>query len=333
MPGSLEVTTDADAARALTTYRNYLAALGSFMRAEYGNPSDRLQRVAETQNQLPGFQSIAKTAAYSTVAVRKLLFNAWHTEVVLNLPEFFSDPGLIRFTNQWAPVQAYYAIYSLWRAWFLLQQSAASTHVQCLRSASALVRERHALPVPWDHACRGGFLLRDAEHLAFRETSMGDVNALSTPTPRDASGNWISKILRTTRHFFLEQQEAKWKKDNRTTAGNPYRRIPPAQRHRIRDSLYPTTLFDFLYRLRIRSNYRDVDDFVSGVLTASDAEVYFQALVGFTRTTLLLLEGLVRTAMREGEFDQLANQFLQESQRAQLSLLSDRISVLQNVHV
>ena len=42
-------------------------------------------------------------------------------------------------------------------------------------------------------------------------------------------------------------------------------RIPSEKKTEIAAATPPTTLFDFLYRLRIRSNYKEVDSFLTAV--------------------------------------------------------------------
>lgn len=319
---------DLDAARALTTYRNYLTALSIFTRTTYSGPGGHLQRLAHAQRALKGFGRLRRQTS-PCAGVRELLFNAWHTEVALGVPQVFSDPGLIRFTNQWAPVQAYYALYSLWRAWFALEGSQVQTHGEVLRSASSVIRQRALFPSPWSYACSGGYLLRDAAHIGFQSQQISDVKHLSTPGSISASDDWVAKALRTTRKFFLEQREENWKSQNRTKSGHRYQRIPPGERQRIRSQLHATTLFDFLYRLRIRSNYRDVDDFVSGQLDDADALNYFQSLLSFTQRTMLLLESIIRVTMPAGRYDGHARQFLRSSQRSKYSALSRRLIALQ----
>lgn len=319
---------DSDAARALTTYRNYLSALSGFVRTKYGSGQDEYQSLLVTQRALVGFGRITRARTVRMSKVRELLFNAWHTEVVLGLPNSLLDPGLIRFTNQWAPVQAYYAVYSLWRVWFLIEAVGVGSHTEILRSASTVVRQRRVFPAPWSYSCTGGHLLSDANHVGFPSQEIRDRNSLSTPRSDVADDDWVAKTLRTTRRFFLEQRVERWKRENRTRAGAPYRRIPPAARQRIRQQLYGTTLFDFLYRLRIRSNYRDVDDFVSGQLSNADAKRYLMSLVSFTRATMFLLESIIQEKMPAGAYDGFAREFLSVPERATHSDLSARRAVL-----
>ena len=319
---------DIDAANTLATYRNYLTALSTFTHNRYRGPGGLLQSLAKAQRALNGFGRLGRLTSQPP-GIRELLFNAWHTEVALGLPQAYPDPGLIRYTNQWAPVQAYYAVYSLWRAWFAIEDKHVRSHAKVLRSASSLIRERALFPSPWNYACAGGYLLTDAQHIGFQSVQISDVSALSTPGRHPVGDDWASKALRTTRKFFLSQREDDWKSENRTRSGHPYRRIPPNRRQLIRRQLHPTTLFDFLYRLRIRSNYRDVDDFVSGQLRDADARRYFEGLLDFTQSTMLLVEAIIREALPHGQYEGHAQRFLSSSQAAKYSGLSRRLIALE----
>jgi hypothetical protein len=321
---------EADAEKTLATFRNYLAATSAAIDVRYRGAGGRLKQLAAAQASLPGFQRLRSRQQYDREQVRGVLFNAWHTEVALALPEALDDPGLARFTNQWGPVQAYYATYCLWRAWFLTERRAVRTHGAALKQVSGLVTGRNLLPFPWSCSSRGGPTLAEAEHLGFAEAVLRDVSALTRPPGEYTTDEWIAKLLRTTRGHFLKERESKWKAENRTRSGRPYARIPPDERRRIREQLHSTTLFDFLYRLRIRANYGDVDDFVVGQLSDDDAQTYFRSLLDVTRKTMQTVEAMIRRSMRTGEFDQMAVAFLRRAGGRQHSRLPSRLDAYQH---
>ena len=91
------------------------------------------------------------------------------------------------------------------------------------------------------------------------------------------------------------------------------------------------TLFDFLYRLRIRSNYRDVDDFVSGQLEDADALMYFQSLLSFTQSTMLLLESIIQSMLPLRIYDSHAEMFLRSVGPSKYSGLADRLEALRAI--
>ena len=55
-------------------------------------------------------------------------------------------------------------------------------------------------------------------------------------------------------------------------------------------AMRPTTLFDLLWRLRIRSNYEEGDAFLTGPLSTSDAADFHNALCTIVAATLLTVE-------------------------------------------
>jgi hypothetical protein len=55
-------------------------------------------------------------------------------------------------------------------------------------------------------------------------------------------------------------------------------------------TMEPTTTFDLLYRLRLRSNYDEADAFLTGALSSWDAEAFHDALCAIVSSTLLTVE-------------------------------------------
>jgi hypothetical protein len=64
----------------------------------------------------------------------------------------------------------------------------------------------------------------------------------------------------------FDLQRDDWLRKNKTKSGAQRKRLPAAVRLKIVTDLRPTTLMDFLYELRRRSNYEGVDEY------GSDAE-------------------------------------------------------------
>ncbi len=123
-----------------------------------------------------------------------------------------------------------------------------------------------------------------------------------------------------------------WKKQNKTQSGRPRQRITAQGRASVRQNLHATTLFDFLYRLRLRSNYDDAADFLYGVLTSADAKQYFWSLLITTDMSQLLLESIIREQVGAANFDPIANDFLADTTRSRYSLLRRRLAAMQHVN-
>lgn len=323
-----EEQTEADPAIAFATYRNYLSALDGSIDLAYRGAGGRHIVLAREQAALPRFLSIRRRDGVDEHAVRGALFAAWHTEAVLAMPSELSNATLVRFTNQWAPVQAYYAMQGLWRAWFIASQDRSpKTHRSTLEQVSEVVA-RGVLPWPWSATCSGDPSFSRAQLHGFPEEVRTNPSALSGPPGDSSYSDWVAKVLRTTRRFFLGGRETEWKSSNRTKEGNPYRRIPSQERQRIRTSMHPTTIIDLLYRMRLRSNYDDVDDFVLGQLTEDDARTYFRSLVSATRRSMQVVEALVRATMPAGAYDRHANEFLRVPGSDSRTTLAKRLDAL-----
>ena len=74
-------------------------------------------------------------------------------------------------------------------------------------------------------------------------------------------------------------------------------------------NIHPTTIFDSLYRLRIRSNYEDADAFMMGTQTTQDAENYHKALVTVTGATLFTIETYIAQFLGKDNFKNLVDEF------------------------
>ena len=61
----------------------------------------------------------------------------------------------------------------------------------------------------------------------------------------------------------------------------------------------------------------------------ADALTYFQSLLTFTQSTMLLLESMIRTAMPAGGYEEQARRFLRSARRSKYSELSRRLTALQ----
>jgi hypothetical protein len=94
-------------------------------------------------------------------------------------------------------------------------------------------------------------------------------------------------LLRTTRARTFEKRKADWRKRNKKAG------VPATVANELAEKLPPTTFFDFLWRLRVRSDYRDIDAFIPGGGQHYHAVEFRQALTTITSSTLALFEGLI----------------------------------------
>jgi hypothetical protein len=169
---------------------------------------------------------------------------AWNTEYLISVD--VGDPDLVRINNQWLPIQAYYAVYSACEAMtYAVDGAVAQGHQKALRKASAFFVNR-AL-TPWDKAYTGALGKKRNGHTPvnfpaglqaphnLQRLNVDPAAMLATCLQAEhahrVDDTWVSK-----------KETGRWKYD-----------FNPGY----------TTLLHFLYRLRIKSNYEEVDLFLS----------------------------------------------------------------------
>ncbi len=101
---------------AATEFQSYLFFLRHFCeliwagRAPDREPSHLIQCLVENQTPLVAHLTEIPPSEAQTRELRKYMFTAWNSEAVARLSAVF-DSDVRQFTNQWKPVQSYYAIY------------------------------------------------------------------------------------------------------------------------------------------------------------------------------------------------------------------------------
>lgn len=308
------------------TFHHYVSSVSTLI-DESGVPRSRLvQTIAGGAT----FQRIQRNTTPDLALVRRRLRNAWSTEIVLGLPRQLGG-GLVRYANHWAPVQAYYALYLALHAFHAAAgRDPVTDHAAMLAAAAEDLRTgRLSAPTPWAMTCtcrtdkgRDGFSGLPAD--ATLESLSA---ALSVPL-RERRWSFYGLALRTTRGFFLDDEKRvrAWKRRNLTKAKKPRRNVTTAGRAELDARLHPTTLFDFLYRLRLRSNYRDADTIVVG--SGSEAESFNDCLLAITDATLLMLECHIRQHLGRVAYRALVDEFLQGHASPQTDPLAARAALL-----
>src|SRR5207253_767060 len=111
----------------------------------------------------------------------------------------------------------------------------------------------------------------------------------------------LSTALLTTRDRQINQKKVEWREKNSRT------RVSSEQCSLIASRLPGTTLFDFLWRLRTRSDYRDARAFLEGVSTADEAVSYLNATTLLCSSTLAVLETIMSQYVGSGILSETAD--------------------------
>jgi hypothetical protein len=273
---------DTDEARTFTTYLGYWVSLAEHIQENYGDdvPAGMLAALQRRRSFVRIGNQPKPTGAIAS-ETRSLLLNGWTSELRLHLIEAV-DTGRLWLANHGAPVDSYYATSRHASAFLVMHNGAVpTTHRGLLNAISALVTGPRQLPPPWDLHCLavhprpayGGF-----------PVPPGPCTNLARTADRDAR---VAMLLRTTRERGVREQVEKTKQRLK-------RRRAPNGEYEKRDRLLDaTTVFDFAWRMRTRSNYGDPAMFYVGTLHEGRSRAYAEAIRAWNTATMFLFEALI----------------------------------------
>ena len=133
--------------------------------------------------------------------------------------------------------------------------------------------------------------------------SSGAVQLLAMPA-LEAFWPRYSKMLETTRRRVLDHRCREWKKHQKK------QRIPGKQKRAMEATLTPTTVFDFLWRLRVRSNYQDVETILMSKVSHDWHISFYSSLRSIVDSTCLLFESLVVRKNGPSGYEAAVNDFI-----------------------
>ena len=290
-----------------TVHRHYLTNIEVMLEAVYGvGDAQPLAMVAE-QRTLPAFGRIQRRRLEDVAELRRLLGISWGAELQLRLGTVAGN-AFLRYSNAWAPVQAYYAVYMSIHAWLVTigMGGLIDDHTSTLRTVASHLVRRGLLPYPFLISCTGHPKLHERQIHGLPAGADSDVHIelLAAPSVADFHPRY-AKMLDTTRSARLERGRREW------LARNGRKRMPTVEQRAMASRLHPTSVFDYLWRLRIRSNYGDVSTFLlSGVEDRSHGALH-SGLVALTSSLCLLIQSLIVAQCGSATYEAAVDEFIE----------------------
>lgn len=287
---NIRMPTGSDEEMTFHTFRGYLEATCAWASDLYPHPDGLVAGVAAAVKARPwrAERSMGKTLS---PRAGQILRNGWATEVLLNAPRALGGDDLVSFANLWAPVQAYYAVFNAFTALaHLVTRDPPQTHAKLLTwAATAAGGAKTPFVVPW--TSRVGGAPAAWSYLDFGSAVIDPkISNLVAPHAANAP-SLLAMALRTTRAEQVRDHREGWLAAlPKTKAGTERKSIPGAVLQANTMKMRPTTLYDLLWRLRMRSNYKEGDAFLSGALSASDAADFHNALCSIVAATMVTVE-------------------------------------------
>jgi hypothetical protein len=278
---------DSDEARTFTTYLGYWVCLAEHLQECYGDDvAHGVLAELGSRRAFVRMGSQPKPTEPIAATMRSLLLNGWTSELRLHLIEPL-DTGRLWLANHGAPIDSYYATSRHASAFLVMQHGAAPTnHRGLLNATSALITGPRLLPTPWNLHC---LAMRPVPAYGGFPKPPGNCSNLAAGADRDARA---AMMLRTTRDRGVKAQVEDTKRRRNV------RRAPNGE-YQLRDSkLAPTTVFDFAWRMRTRSNYGDPAMFYVGTLHAERSRAYAAAVRAWNTATMFVFEALIAQRAR-----------------------------------
>lgn len=292
------------------TYRNYVSAILWIARDCFGSDFAGLHGTLTTHPRYPGLAR----GNIDLMQVRRHLRSAWSTELAMAAFPSVCPGEAIRYANVWVPVQGYYAVFSALLAWLRASGSTASSHRRVLDSIGEEMNTRVWLCPPWSVVCSGCPQLK--RHTFARLDTEANLTLSNLSPPRDRASAWglVAKCLQTTREDTVYQAFDAWKRDRKNyRGGKPRKALRVAEKTNIADKVAPTSVFDFFYRMRIRTNYKDTDAFALGPWTEVQAREFYRDVLDLTGSTLRFVEILVSGRVGQSQFLHILSEFGRDS--------------------
>lgn len=253
------------------TYLNYLRQFHIYLKDNFQNRQKLVDSIWSRTNSLQGSKS------YESQFLEKSLTLAWNSETVACCFGL-DEPDALKIINHWKPIQVYYSIYSCAEALaHLLTSKSRFSHKATLREMSQLFSRLKILP--WGLAYSGS-VGKDGKGLQPLNFPVGTIPESNLKINNVRPENILATCLRAEHKnrigdLFMERKG----NQNKGRAKNYKYNLDPDI----------TTIFHFVYRLRIRSNYKDVEMFHANL---GDKEVidFNNLLNEFCWTTLCAME-------------------------------------------
>ncbi|MFW6135040.1 MAG: hypothetical protein ACOC5R_05640 [Elusimicrobiota bacterium] len=282
------------------TYRFYLESICQQIDNEYLSWQDFCKKTLHQTINLQGFRGFYETC------IKRWMKIAWNTEYLME--EMTDDFELIRFNNQWKPIQSYYSVYAACEpVVFVLDGEYANGHQKSMRKTTEYLVKKSLCP--WNKAFKGarGKSRKDHCPVNFQD----NINI-----PHNLQRINVNPIEMIAKCLKVEHQHRIDDLFNKERGKYKYNFDPGL-----------TGIIHFLYRLRIKSNYKDVEIFVSEA-PEENIKGFSKSLEKIVLYTLTLLEVILIRKCKKKFIINLINEYLNMNSRA--SQLEKRKSFYEN---
>jgi hypothetical protein len=327
------------------SHRKYIRAFAVMCGHIYGHPYERVWE--DLAGLVASFPMPNPTPSPHMGGVARSLASAWGTEYLLALNyEFAREDDIVRLTNIWAVVQAYYVHYHSIHALLAARgRTPPASHAATQSTFVEAWAGRPRILPPCSFAFGRDGAINVPEGIAIDthihpwsradESSCFSLAALALRTTREED---VQTRKRAKREEKRRERRRTWEREEQERIDRGRRaRVQPAfplpiltrdEHQRIERSLRPYTLMDYLYRLRVKSNYLDSTMFTDGPVEEEESFGLLQDLKDLAGNVLFIHELHIREAIGRASFLELVRNWVSGREGPRLGVMR-RVELLE----
>jgi len=274
--------------------------------------------------------------------VRASLINAWGSEAILQITGTYATQGeLLGLANNWGVVQLYYACYHVMHALLVAKATPRpDNHSKTQKQYISFWVDRSMQFAPWTlgygyEGLRNGLTIR----------LINDGIDPRSPCTEDTCWDLAGKALRTTRTDAVNnalktlRRERTKKQQRNQNMGNPIDQQPTTrtlrltakEKDKVDQDVRCHGLIDYLYRLRIRSNYHDATMFTHGPSSSEASQQVHADLCAIASLTMFVHEMRVASIVGHRQLHEWASDWLSTNRMGETEIgLALRLNLLGN---
>ena len=277
------------------TFRNFTRAWVMLIEDEFGSIQSS-QFAPNLSSSIAANKN--RKSSYSTLVRQNFIRGELTLRAMEYLP-VLKQPELATSAVLWVPVQAYYAIHGFGQALISLQNGIPpldhttfrKTMIQFMRKLPGPLAER-ASPKLHNKTMECGFHVFDVD-----DEDVTAQHHLETPSDDNAS-LLAAKSLRATRL-------ALWREGKPKLVPKGKKRLARGEPMKLWQRLHDTTLVDFLWRMRTRSNYDDVGMFLYATQSASEASHFYSDTTKLAIALATALKSMISARLTPKSYERL----------------------------
>ena len=252
-----------------------------------------------------------KNVDFELEKCRKLLWNAWSTEYAFLITSQSENIDYYRFALHWHFPQVYYSIYLAMTAFHETQGIANDNHEKSIKLFGNSIKDGH-YPSSLQFYVKGDY--NNFQYIGFDEFSgfPKDYSALSRVYNKQDAELHFANFLKSTRIQNAEnkrkrgEKEHAKQKDFQNKKGELIKKFSKKHWDKIYVSIPETTIFNIMYRLRIKANYHDIETFMNAEI---DFKLFHEYLGNIVHYVNFVHEAYVHKAIGDKNYKKVLYDF------------------------